>query len=114
MTPGAGFVFEERDPLGRRIALTAATWGRHVAKRRALAGRETDVERCITAPDIIILGGEPNERFYVRRRRSEAWVSRYLQVTVQLDGDQGRVATAWFCAAPDDGVFEWLSSELLK
>ena len=105
-------VFGVTDPLGRAISLTRHTWDRHRAKRPELEGREQQVEETISRPDLIVIAAT-GERYYYRERRDSTWISRYLQVIVHLDGNRGRVATAWYCPATEEGDFEWASPDLL-
>jgi hypothetical protein len=101
-------LFEVQDPLGRTVSLRETTWESHVAKRPELKNQLSFVEETVRDPDLVIEAADGSHRYYAAGI-SPRFPNLYLHVLVRLESsDRGYVRSAWFSAAVEEGVFEWI------
>jgi len=95
-----------RDPQGVEVTLTEERWGHILERRLEMIPYRTDLERTITAPEVIYLKG--TDRIYFRRVRSPQYGHMYLRATVVLNRNYF-VVTAWLMntADPKGAVQIW-------
>lgn len=104
-TLGGEILFEVETPLGFRVRVTRAYWELIIAvKHPVMAGRETDVQETLRAPDQIRASKRDSSVFlFYKPERIGRWV---CAVSKRLDGE-GFLVTTYPTDAIKEGVRIW-------